>query len=215
MKAVLAALSLLVVVTPAAARDRSVALHPECNVTMPCEGAYPHPRGVRIAAKMPFGAPVMRYRTEQPRKAVPTVRTVKRTGDLARTGEGRRAALDRPRPSKSLDGVVPVLAEKVREIVSTCGSEIWSTVRHTLVAGTRLLSQHAGGTAVDLHGNPSCIYALLKDWPGGYSTDYGRVRHVHVSYGGREHGARFAHGGGRYVRRYARANRHRLASAAR
>lgn len=213
MKAVLAALALLVVVTPAAARDRSVALHPECNVTMPCEGAYPHPRGVMLARKLGFGEPVMRYRTAAPRPVV------KRQSAAARPDRGRRVAalapaLPRAAPSKSLDGVVPVLAEKVREIVATCGSQIWSTVRHTFVAGTRTISQHASGTAVDLHGNPSCIYALLRGWPGGYSTDYGRVRHVHVSYGGREHGARFAHGGGgRHVRRHARAHhRHRLAS---
>ena len=37
------------------------------------------------------------------------------------------------------------------------------------------MSLHATGEAVDMRGNPSCVYAQLRDWPGGYSTDYGRV----------------------------------------
>lgn len=219
MKVILAAAAVLAVsISTAEARDRSVALHPQCNLpgpnSMPCDGAYPHPRGVRIARKMPFGEPVMRYRTAQPR-VVPAPRQASRPSSRPASSAALRspsrvkvavaapASLPRTPPSKSLDGVVPILAEKVREIVATCGSQIWSTVRHTFVAGTRRISQHANGTAVDVHGNPACIYALLKGWPGGYSTDYARVRHVHVSYGGREHGARFVHGGGtRYARRH-------------
>jgi hypothetical protein len=63
------------------------------------------------------------------------------------------------------------------------------------VKGTRLISLHASGRAVDISGNPKCIYRALAGWPGGYSTDYARIRHVHISYapGGREWGARFAH----------------------
>ena len=72
-----------------------------------------------------------------------------------------------------------------------------SGLRHTRVAGTRRLSLHASGRAVDLRGNPSCIYAQLQNWPGGVSVDYFRVRHVHLSLGGREDGLRFAHGGSR------------------
>ena len=51
-----------------------------------------------------------------------------------------------------------------------------------------------------MRGNPSCIYAHLKGWPGGYSTDYAAVQHVHISYnpGGQEWGLHFAHGGGHY-----------------
>lgn len=66
------------------------------------------------------------------------------------------------------------------------------------------MSLHASGNAVDMQGNPTCIYAHLHGWPGGYSTDYSRVRHVHISYdaaGGREMGLRFAHGGGHKHRR--------------
>lgn len=93
----------------------------------------------------------------------------------------------------SLAGVTPPLAAKARQIVGACGSRVTSGVRHTRAAGSRRLSLHASGRAVDLAGNPRCIYRMLAGWPGGVSTDYGRVRHVHVSYGGREHGLRFAH----------------------
>ena len=92
-----------------------------------------------------------------------------------------------------LGGVYGPLAARAREIVAACGSRVVSGVRRTRVAGTRRMSLHASGRAVDMAGNPACIYAHLRGWPGGYSTDYGRVRHVHISLGGREDGARFAH----------------------
>ena len=117
--------------------------------------------------------------------------------------------LPRPRPAGvSLIGVVPQLATKVTDIVGTCGSEVVSTVRHTYVAGTNHISQHANGTAVDITGNPSCIYSMLRGWPGGYSVDYRRVHHVHISIGGHEAGLRFVHGGG-HRRHYAHHHRHR------
>ncbi|MDC7784815.1 hypothetical protein PQJ75_00920 [Rhodoplanes sp. TEM] len=94
-------------------------------------------------------------------------------------------------------GLVAPLATKAAEIVTACGSQIISSVRNTLVAGTRRVSLHATGQAVDLRGNPSCIYSMLHGWPGGATTDYGRVNHVHISYGGREHGLRFTHGSSR------------------
>lgn len=62
------------------------------------------------------------------------------------------------------------------------------------------MSLHVQGKAVDVRESFGCIYAQLKDWHGGYSTDAGRVKHVHISYddaGGREVGLRFAHSGGR------------------
>jgi hypothetical protein len=100
----------------------------------------------------------------------------------------------------SLSCVVPPLAAKAREIVSACGSTVVSAV-----AGRPNKSNHPIGRAVDLVGNPKCIYAHLKGWPGGYSTDYGRVRHVHISYnpGGQEWGLRFAHGGHRHRQHHA------------
>lgn len=115
--------------------------------------------------------------------------------------------------SKSLTGVVAPLAAKAREIVSACGSIVISAVRNTFVRGTGRKSLHASGEAVDMQGNPSCIYARLRNWPGGYSIDYSRVRHVHISHGKREWGARFAHYGARRHTRYAARNLRREASA--
>ena len=116
--------------------------------------------------------------------------------------------------STSLSGVVGPLAAKAREIASACGSKVISAVRHTRIAGTRTLSLHASGRAVDMQGNPSCIYRHLANWPGGYSIDYARVRHVHISLGGREDGLRFAHGGGSRKARHAkRKSRSRYATA--
>jgi hypothetical protein len=110
-------------------------------------------------------------------------------------------------PSKSLASVAAPLAAKAREIQSVCGSRIISAVRHTYIAGTGgRLSLHASGRAIDIAGNPSCIYARLNGWPGGVSVDYGRVRHVHFSYapGGAEWGTRFNHYSGGRHRRHAR-----------
>lgn len=110
-------------------------------------------------------------------------------------------------PSKSLAGVVAPLAAKAREIQSICGSRIISAVRHTYIAGTGgRLSLHASGRAIDIVGNPSCIYAQLRGWPGGVSVDYARVRHVHFSYNprGAEWGTRFNHYRGGRRHRHAR-----------
>lgn len=111
--------------------------------------------------------------------------------------------------STSLSGIVsPELISKTREIVSACGSVVVSAR-----AGRGYRSNHPIGRAVDLSGNPSCIYAHLHGWPGGYSTDYHSApggRHVHISYnpGGQEWGVRFVHNHGRHrhPRSYAKAN---------
>jgi hypothetical protein len=110
--------------------------------------------------------------------------------------------------SVSLVGVVSPLAAKASEIVSACGSVVVSARSSR---GGR--SNHPLGRAVDVQGNPRCIYAHLAGWPGGYSTDYGRApggSHVHISYnpGGQEWGLRFAHGV-----RYTRRQHHRFAHA--
>ncbi len=119
---------------------------------------------------------------------------------------GSRIVIDKrfarrvPRAESSagmLAGVSAPLAAKAREIESACGSRVISGVRHTRVAGSRRWSLHASGRAVDMTGNPGCIYARLRGWSGGYSTDYARVHHVHISLGGREDGIRFAHRSGR------------------
>ena len=118
----------------------------------------------------------------------------------------RRAA----RASTSMSGVVPALAAKVAQIQAACpGAHVISAIRHTRIRGTRRLSLHATGEAVDMRGNASCVYAQLRDWPGGYSTDYGRVKHIHISLAanGREAGLRFVHGGGKSHRHRRFANR--------
>lgn len=210
MKVLFAAVAFLALaLSPADARQRGLAAHPDCNVLWPCEGVRSNPRGEAVVRQLGgFGTATKRYYPASRQAARPNSRSTSsaalRSPSRVKVAVAAPVSLPRTPPSKSLDGVVPILAEKVREIVATCGSQIWSTVRHTFIRGTRTISQHASGTAVDLHGNPGCIYAMLRGWPGGYSTDYARVRHVHVSYGGREHGARFAHGGGtRYARRHA------------
>ena len=109
-----------------------------------------------------------------------------------RHGLKRAASRHRLDGSVSLNGVTPVLASKARDIVVSCGSVVISAI-----SARRNHSNHPSGRAVDLRGNPGCIYAHLRNWPGGYSTDYRSVRHVHVSYnpGGQEWGLRFAHHG--------------------
>jgi hypothetical protein len=100
--------------------------------------------------------------------------------------------------------IVASLAAIAQDIASGCGSTIISGVRHTYVAGTNRISCHASGQAVDMSGNPSCIYQKLQNWPGGYSTDYGRMGHVHISSCMAEWGAHFQHGGGYHWRRHYR-----------
>lgn len=97
--------------------------------------------------------------------------------------------------STSLAGQPYPLQAKISEIISACGSHVISGFRRGAhVAGTNRLSNHARNHADDISGNPSCIYAHLHGWPGGYSIDYGRVHHVHISYDhSHEWGARFAH----------------------
>ena len=115
-----------------------------------------------------------------------------------------------PAHALSLNGVNPQLRAKIESILSACpGAKVISAVRHTRIRGSGRMSLHASGRAVDLTGNPSCLYAQLQGWPGGYSIDYARVRHVHVSIGGFEQGLRFAHYGkrnkaSRYAKRYQR-----------
>ena len=180
----------LVTVTEASARSRAPVLAPECNISMSCE------------------APV----AESPRVAAPVRKSWRRFRERAAQAPQVREALAyapadvpvvrEPRNARgvSMSGIVPALAAKAAAISAACpGAHVISAVRHTRIRGTRRMSLHASGEAVDMRGNPSCIYAQLRDWPGGYSTDYGRAQHVHISLSssGREMGLRFAHGGGR------------------
>ncbi len=123
--------------------------------------------------------------------------------------------------TSSLASLITPLADKVREIENACGSKVVSGYRPgARVAGSGHPSLHSlwPSRAADLAGNPTCIYAHLTSWAGGYSTDYGNVRHVHMSYSppgsgalaGREWHARFQHySGGHHTRRYARHYHHK------
>lgn len=193
LKSVLAACALLCALTVNAdARPRRVAAQsPACveTVMRPCNALSP--ADIKEARRVARG----QYIADQ----------------LGYGGVADRPVSRRDRRS-SASGIVGPLAAKVAEIQSACGSRVISGVRHTRIAGTRRLSLHASGKAVDMAGDPRCIYMHLAGWQGGYSTDYGRVRHVHISYdpdGGREMGIRFRHGSHRYAHRH---HRHRYAS---
>lgn len=156
-------------------------------------------RWIRVAQPAGSATDVTRHLAAKPRKAHQRVPK----------GQRRPAPVPRPGSTAPLAGIVAPLAVKAREIVAACGSKVISGIRHTRIAGTGgRLSLHASGRAVDIKGSPACIYSHLHGWPGGYSTDYGRVQHVHISYapGGPEWGVRFAHyrGGKRHRHKHRR-----------
>lgn len=184
----------------AEARVRTPAVAPECNITMPCIGVdnpvlarQRHRREAEPAFSMMQPATPRLSKRQQraleraQRNFEPVPRAVAERSSHA--SEGHSA------------GLVGQLQSKLASIQAACpGTHAISGVRHTRIAGTRRMSLHAQGKAVDVHGPYGCIYAQLKGWSGGYSTDAGRVQHIHISYddgGGREMGLRFAHGGGR------------------
>lgn len=111
--------------------------------------------------------------------------------------------------SAKISSLTPVLAFKVAEILRACrGTRLVSAYRPgARVRGSGRPSLHGAypSKAADLQGNPTCIRSRLARWKGGLSTDYYAVNHYHVSYspGGREWGARFAHRGSKYAKRYA------------
>lgn len=92
-----------------------------------------------------------------------------------------------PVQAASLSGIVA-------QLKSQCGAKVIAGTVRRNVAGTNMISCHAMGQAVDVTGNYSCIYRVLRNWPGGYTTDAGRCKHVHISSCKREWGLRFKHG---------------------
>lgn len=90
-----------------------------------------------------------------------------------------------PAEAKSLGGIVAQLRAQ-------CGGKVISGYRATRIYGGSW-SCHASGQAVDMTGNYACMYRVLRSWPGGYTTDAGRCRHVHISSCKREWGLRFRH----------------------
>lgn len=170
-----------------AARHRTSAAHPDCNIIFPCVGVAHAAPGRRYTSSI-FGG----------KQYVP-----------------RAAPADRR--SVSIAGLVAPLAAKLASIQAACpGTVAISGVRHTKIAGTNRWSLHTQGKAVDVQGPYGCIYAQLRGWAGGYSTDAGRVHHIHISYdaqGGREMGLAFRHGGRKkHAHRYARHKRSHYAT---
>ena len=177
----------------AEARPLGSGFHPRCNIDWPC-----------VVAPSPAyhaGEKIDTSRAQRHGRAVHRYRNVKFGGPLA-PYETQRSFLGR-----SSSGLVPPLAAKLASIQANCpGTVAISTVRHTRIAGTGRMSLHSQGKAVDVRGPYGCIYRELSGWPGGYSTDSARVRHIHISLdaeGGREMGLRFAHG---------RRSKHRVAA---
>lgn len=129
--------------------------------------------------------PLKQAKASQVVKVVAALRTIK------------GYALHQAAPGRlSLDGFPAPLVAKVRELESACGARLVSAFRPgARVRGNGARSLHASKRAVDMSGPPKCIYARMKGWPGGYSTDYSAVAHIHISYakGSGEWGARFAH----------------------
>lgn len=90
----------------------------------------------------------------------------------------------------------PASAASLAEIVSRlrveCGARVISGYRNTMTPfGVK--SCHASGQAVDMVGNYGCMYRILRNWPGGYTTDAARCKHIHISSCQREWGLRFQH----------------------
>ena len=88
--------------------------------------------------------------------------------------------------SASLSGIVARLR-------SQCGAKVISSHRPGSRTPGGQQSCHATGQAVDMTGNYACMYGVLKSWPGGYTTDAGRCRHIHISSCKMEWGMRFNH----------------------
>lgn len=142
-------------------------------------------------------------------EASPVRREMSHSAAHVRSGHAQRHG-----HGPALSDLTPALAKKVSEIMSACSTRLISGYRPgARVAGSGHPSLHSvyPSRAADVAGNPHCIYAHLQGWQGGYSIDYGSVRHVHLSYSppgsgylaGREWHARFAHfGGGHHLTRH-------------
>ena len=195
----------------AEARVRTPAVSPECNITMPCIGVD-NPVHARQRSQRRAAPAYVAAESDTPRLSRRQQRALARAQRHAEPAP--HAAVERTSHASEgySAGLVGPLQAKLASIQAACpGTQAISGIRHTRIAGTRRMSLHAQGKAVDVRGPYGCIYAQLKGWSGGYSTDAGRVKHIHISYdagGGREMGLRFAHGGGR--RSWREANAHAI-----
>ena len=185
-------LSIVTLTTAAEARPRQH--HPAGWIDVAAIPAYPMERSYR----QNNASRTASHRVKQPRMrldAQPAEISHQRAS-LQVDKPQDRAVCRNNRGSTSLARVVEPLKSKAQEIVRECGAHIVSTdCRGGATPNHRL------GLAVDIamHGraSPACIYAHLKGWPGGVSTDYWTApgtKHVHFSYN-RQHewGLRFSH----------------------
>ena len=190
--AALAALSIATLTTAAEARPRQH--HPAGWIDVAAIPAYPMERSYR----QNNASRTASHRVKQPRMrldAQPAEISHQRAS-LQVDKPQERSVCRNNRGSTSLARVVEPLKSKAQEIVRECGAHIVSTdCRGGATPNHRL------GLAVDIamrgRANPTCIYAHLKNWPGGVSTDYWTApgtKHVHFSYN-RQHewGLRFSH----------------------
>lgn len=98
----------------------------------------------------------------------------------------RRSAVSGYSGGASLGGIVSTLQAK-------CGAKVISAMRPGARTPFGNMSCHASGQAVDMTGNYACMYSVLRSWPGGYTLDSGRCRHIHISSCKMEWGMRFNH----------------------
>lgn len=111
----------------------------------------------------------------------------------------------------STAGMPGALKDVLMKIQIACNSQVISGLRPgARVRGSGNISLHASWRAADISmRNYACAYPILAKSPCGYSTDPGRVRHIHISCspGTREYGRHFVHwqpGHRRYARRHGR-----------
>lgn len=124
-------------------------------------------------------------------------------------GKAEAVPVHRAGRSVSTAGLPGPLLAAIASVQRACpGFRVISAHRpNARVRGPGRRSLHAVGRAADIAGgNYACAYRVLAGFPGGVSTDPGRVRHIHLSYapGGQEWGARFRHYRPARKRRHAR-----------
>ena len=85
------------------------------------------------------------------------------------------------------------LPDIVGKLQSQCGAKVISGSRPGSRTPFGVASCHSTNQAVDMTGNYACMYRVLASWPGGYTTDPGRCKHIHISSCKMEWGMRFKH----------------------
>lgn len=106
-------------------------------------------------------------------------------------------------PLADLTKSPPELILFLNKVEQACGQVLAiSGLRNTKVRGTKRVSLHAKGLAIDYQvADTTCALMQAKDFKGGHTTDYTKVtpNHFHISWapGSREYGKKFTHYGGK------------------